>query len=93
MSEDKRKAIDAALEDAGLDRGRVAIGTYDTAREGRVGVYFHYRLTDELANALIKLAMQDETVHEGLMDLRRSFDLILEAVSQAKPLEEDNSLH
>jgi hypothetical protein len=93
MNDEKRNAIDTALDEAGLSQGRVVIGTYDAAHEGRVGVYFHYRLTDELANALIKLAMQDEAVHAGLEDLRRSFALILEAVGAAKPLEEDQSLH
>jgi hypothetical protein len=93
MNEAQRKLIDEALEKAGLKAGRVAIGTYETGEERKVGVYFHYKFTKELANALINLAMQDRTVREGLKDLRQNFDLILRAVDGAKVVEDKKVIH
>ncbi|MFC1822929.1 hypothetical protein ACFL9T_09505 [Thermodesulfobacteriota bacterium] len=93
MNEAKKKAIDKALEKAGLNKGRVVIGLYEAGHEQRVGVYFHYKLTDDLANALIQLALQDPTVYEGLKDLRQRFDLIVTAIEGAKPAKDDKSIH
>jgi hypothetical protein len=66
-----------ALQTAGLKEGKIVIGTYDTGHEGRVGVYFYYKYTEGLAQALIQLALQDRTVYEGLKELRQNFDLIM----------------
>jgi hypothetical protein len=86
MADEKKKQIDEALENAGLQKGRIVIGTYDTGYRTRVGVYFHYNFTEKLAGALIQLALQDKTVHEGIRELHQNFDLILTAVENAKPL-------
>ena len=94
MSEEKKKAIDAALDQAGLQNGRVVIGTYKTSHEkGRVGVYFHYRFTERLANALIQLALQDKAVYEGLKDLRQNFDLIIAAAEGMQPIRDEELIH
>ena len=86
MADEKKRQIDQSLESAGLQKGRIVIGTYDTGYRTRVGVYFHYNFTEKLANALIQLALQDKTVHQGIRELRQNFDLILTAVESAKPL-------
>jgi len=93
MGEEKRKRIDAALESAGLKTGRIAIGLYESEQEGHIGVYFHYRFTEELANALINLAMQDESVREGLKDLRQNFDLVIKALEGAETINDKERLH
>ncbi|MGD2126337.1 MAG: hypothetical protein PVG99_09670 [Desulfobacteraceae bacterium] len=87
MGEHKKKEIDGALESAGLKKGRIVIGLYDTGYKTRVGVYFHYNFTEKLANALIQLALQDKTVYQGLKDLRQNFDLILGTVEGVKPIQ------
>ncbi|MEJ2725501.1 MAG: hypothetical protein P8175_12815 [Deltaproteobacteria bacterium] len=86
MADEKKRQIDHALDNAGLQKGRIVIGTYDTGYRTRVGVYFHFNFTEKLANALIQLALQDKMVHEGIGELRQNFDLILTAVESAKPL-------
>jgi hypothetical protein len=86
MADEKKRQIDQALDSAGLQKGRIVIGTYDTGYRTRIGVYFHYNFSEKLANALIQLALQDKTVHEGIRELRENFDLILTAVGSAKPL-------
>jgi hypothetical protein len=93
MNEAKKKAIEKALEKSGLKEDRVILGLYDAGHEKRVGVYFHYKLTDKLANALIQLALQEPDIYEGLKDLRQRFDLIVTAIEGAKPAEADKSIH
>jgi hypothetical protein len=93
MNEEIKKTIDSVLEKAGLNAGRLVVGTYETQRKGTVGLYFHYRWTQELANGLVKLAMEDQTVYESIKELRRSFDLILESVEGAKVIEKKGSVH
>jgi hypothetical protein len=83
MTEEKKKAIEVALRTAGLKEGKIVIGTYETGHKGRVGVYFHYKYTEELAQALIQLALQDRTVYEGLKELRQNFALTIGAVKGA----------
>ena len=87
MADEKKRQIDQALDGAGLQKGRIVIGTYETGYRTRVGVYFHYNFTEKLANALIQLSLQDKTVHEGIRELRHNFDLILSAVEGVKPLQ------
>ena len=93
MNEAKRKAIDKALDKEGLKEDRAIIGLYDAGHEKRVGVYFRYKLTDKLANALIQVALQDPVIYEGLKDLSQRFDLIVTAIEGAKPAEDDKSIH
>jgi hypothetical protein len=93
VTEDHRKRIDEALMESGLEDEKIVIGTYDTGREGRVGVYFHYRFSQRLADALIQLALQDETVYSGLKELRHSFDLIVDAVEGARKVDTEGPVH
>ena len=82
-----------ALQTAGLKEGKIVIGTYDTGHEGRVGVYFHYKYPEQLAQALSQLALQDRTVYEGLKELRQDFGLIMGAVEGAEPLKSKEPIH
>jgi hypothetical protein len=93
MSQDIKKAVDGALDRAGLRDERVVIGTYDAGRSGRIGVYFHCKFTERLANALILLALEDSTVYEGLRDLRRQFDLLLSAIDGTRPVRKEEPIH
>jgi hypothetical protein len=92
MSNEKRKTIDQALESGGLDDEKIVVGLYDTDREKRIGVYFHYRFSEKLAGALIQLALEDNAVLEGLKELRQNFDLIIAAVEGTEPVT-DRPLH
>jgi len=40
MIEEKKKAIEVALQTAGLKEGKIVIGTYETGHEGKVGLIF-----------------------------------------------------
>ena len=92
MSEDKKSFIERQIQKAGLTMEKVIMGTYETEREGKIGVFFQYRFSDRFAYALIQLAMQDREVYEGLKDLSKNLQLIIASVEGSSQIRDD-SLH